>query len=66
MFKNKFVSVAKRMNLAKLDVLIISLIYRMNRMGPKMEPWGTPQVIGKKKNPCNICLHLVVINVRQF
>ena len=36
--KNKFVSSAKRMNLARLDVLTISLTYRMNRMGPKMEP----------------------------
>ena len=36
--KNKFVSSAKRMSLARLDVLTISLTYRMNRRGPKIEP----------------------------
>ena len=58
--KNKFVSSAKRLNLARLNVLTISLTYRMNRMGLKMEPWGTPQVIDKKMNPYNLYLHIVV------
>ena len=36
--QSKFVSSAKGMNLARLDMLTISLTYRMNRGVPKMEP----------------------------
>ena len=43
--KKRFVSSANRMSLASDDTLQISLIYIKKSKGPKIEPWGTPQVI---------------------
>ena len=48
--QNKFVSSAKGMNFARLDVLAISLMYKMNRRGPKMEPWGHHTQLTKKES----------------
>ena len=42
---NKFVSSAKSTNLRKSDTLHKSLMYNINKIGPNIEPWGTPQVI---------------------
>ena len=43
--KKRFGSSANRMSLASDDTLQISLIYIKKSKGPKIEPWGTPQVI---------------------
>ena len=45
--KNKFVSSANMMISAIFDALTMSFIKRMNKRGPKIEPWGTLHVTGK-------------------
>ena len=35
---------AKSMKCSMSDEYIISFIYNKNNSGPKMDPWGTPQV----------------------
>ena len=44
--KNRFVSSANIINSANFDMLVMSLIKRMNNKGPNMGPLGTPLVIG--------------------
>ena len=46
--KNKLVSSAKMINLANVDELTISLMYMIKSSGPRMNPWGTPHVIGSR------------------
>ena len=41
----KLVSSAKSINLRILEQLCISFIDIINKSGPRMDPWGTPQVI---------------------
>jgi hypothetical protein len=43
--KIKLVSSANSINLKSIEVLRMSLIYSRNKIGPKMDPWGTPHVI---------------------
>ena len=47
MFKNKVVLSANMMSSAIFYALTMSFIKRMNKMGLKVEPWGTPHVIVK-------------------
>ena len=42
------VSSAKSTNFSSFETLQISLIYRRNNWGPRIEPWGTPQEIFNK------------------
>ena len=42
---NKVVSSANRISSSKEVVFTISLIYNMNNNGPRIDPWGTPQLI---------------------
>ena len=42
------VSSAKMINLANLDELTILLMYILKSSGPRMDPWGTPHVIGSR------------------
>ena len=46
--KNKLVSSAKMKNVANFDELTISLMYMIKSSGPRMDPWGTPHVIGSR------------------
>ena len=46
--KNKFVSSAKMKNLGNFDELTMSLVYMIKSSGPRMDPWGTPHVIGSR------------------
>ena len=32
-----------------LMIVLSGVVYMMNRMGPKAEPWGTPQVRGREE-----------------
>ena len=38
------------MNSVKLDVLTILFINKMNKRGPKMDPYGTPHVTGRNSD----------------
>ena len=42
------VSSAKRWNVSKLEVLGKSFTYNKNKRGPRIDPWGTPQVTGNE------------------
>ena len=35
-------------NLANSDELTTSLMYMIKSSGPRMDPWGTPHVIGRR------------------
>ena len=41
------VSSAKSINWSIFDVFTISLMYSLNKSGPKIEPWGTPHIISR-------------------
>ena len=45
--KNRFVSSANIMGSNILDTLHKSFTYIMKRSGPKIDPWGTPQIISR-------------------
>jgi hypothetical protein len=44
---NRLVSSANIIMLNSLETLTMSLIYKMNKRGPRMDPWGTPHLIFK-------------------
>ena len=46
--KNKFVSSARIKKLANFDELTMSLMYMIKSSGPRMDPRGTPHVIGSR------------------
>ena len=43
--RNKFESSAKHMNESNCDEFWRSLIYKINKRGPRREPWGSPHEI---------------------
>ena len=48
--KNKFVSSANIIGVTSLETLTISfigVIFIIKSRGPRIDPWGTPQVIGR-------------------
>jgi hypothetical protein len=45
--KNKFVSSANNIGIVTEETLGKSFTYKRNRIGPRIDPWGTPQLIGR-------------------
>ena len=44
-------------------VLVKSLIYNRKSKGPKIDPWGTPHLVGKETGQ-NIIIHYILFSVR--
>ena len=47
-------------NLANFDELTMSLMYVIKSSGPRMDPWGTPHVIGSRVEFKTNCFLLLI------